>query len=226
MEIIHESFVYHAEYIHEIPDELKPIWAYYAVAYGIYADEPKLSGIEIALWAKIKKRIDYDKQNYENTIKQRSEAGKRHKGNQYTKNGTKWNEVERVGTNGTVNVNVNVNDNVNESVNGSVNVLDKETTTKIFSKYSLSDSTVLAINQSLQERHLDSDFVLFVDQALRNRKFKGQSFATKPENEKRALFIKAVTDWQDLATDYKTKGFEALQGANNDELPESFIVNF
>lgn len=129
-----ESFIFHAEYIDDLPDDYKPTFTMYAVNYGIYGTEPSLDGLEVALWAKIKRRIDYDIEEWENTRSNRSKAGSSHKGNQYTKktsdtpsdnaapvesdtmvqNGTDWNTMEQDGTNGTVNVSVNVNESVNE----------------------------------------------------------------------------------------------------------------
>ncbi len=67
----------------------------------------------------IKNQLDLDADKWQDIKQKRSEAGKKHKGNQYTKNGTKWNKMEQNGTNGSVNV--NENENVNENVN--VNVL-------------------------------------------------------------------------------------------------------
>lgn len=58
----------------------------------------------------IKNQIDLDAKKWEDIKQKRSEAGKKHKGNQYT---TKWNKMEQNGTNGSVNENDNVNVNVN-----------------------------------------------------------------------------------------------------------------
>ena len=132
-----ESFIFHAEYIDDLPDDYKPTFTMYAVNYGIYGTEPSLTGLEVALWAKIKRRIDHDIEEWENTRSNRSKAGSSHKGNQYTKktsdtpsdnvapvesdtmehNGTDWNTMEQDGTNGTVNVSVNDSVNVSDSVN-------------------------------------------------------------------------------------------------------------
>ena len=74
----------------------------------------------------LKKQIDRDTEKYDVICKKRSEAGKRHRGNQYTKNGTngtngtsvpKMEQMEQNGTNGTDNVNENDNDSDNESTN-------------------------------------------------------------------------------------------------------------
>ena len=55
----------------------------------------------------IKNQLDMDNAKWEETRKKRSEAGKKHKGNQYTK-WNKWNKCSNFGTNGSVYVNVNV----------------------------------------------------------------------------------------------------------------------
>lgn len=70
----------------------------------------------------IKQSLKRDLEKWEDIKIKRSEAGKKHKGNQYTleqdgTNGTSVPTMEQNGTNGTDNVNVNVNDNVNVSVN-------------------------------------------------------------------------------------------------------------
>ena len=62
-----ESFIFHAEYIDDLPEEFKSVFAMYAINYGIYGEEPTLTGLEVALWAKIKRRIDYDIECWEST---------------------------------------------------------------------------------------------------------------------------------------------------------------
>ena len=58
----------------------------------------------------IKNQLDMDNEKYQDIKQKRSEAGKKHKGNQYTK-GNKMEQMEQNGTNGSDNDNVNVNDN-------------------------------------------------------------------------------------------------------------------
>lgn len=133
-----ESFVIHAEYIEDIPEEAKAQFLMYVYNYGIHGTVPKLTGFEKTAWIKIQRRIDIDLEQYEATIKARSEAGKKHTGNQYTRakqnqeepqssdspeveqSGTEWNKMEQNGTNGTVfvfdNEFVNEHENENESV--------------------------------------------------------------------------------------------------------------
>ena len=135
-----ESFIFHAEYIDDLPDAYRPTFTMYAVNYGIYGIEPEFTAnsLELALWAKIKRRIDHDIEEWENTRSNRSKAGSSHKGNQYTKKtsdastpsepigqiGTDWNTMEQDGTDGTVNVSVSVNESVN--VNDSAHTHDEE----------------------------------------------------------------------------------------------------
>ena len=92
--------------------------------YQSTGESPNLDKSLKLAFIPFKNSLDRNESKWEETKKARSEAGKKHKGNQYT-NGTKWNKMEQMeqnGTNGTVNVHVNVNDNVN--VNDSVSVND------------------------------------------------------------------------------------------------------
>lgn len=106
-----ESFVIHTEYIEDLPEENKAEFLMYIYNYGAKGIEPELEGFANTVWLKIKRRIDADTEQYKNTISARSAAGKKHKGNQYTKeleqngtNGTQSQRVEQNGTNGTVSV--------------------------------------------------------------------------------------------------------------------------
>jgi ribosomal protein S27E len=124
---VRESFIFHAEYIADIPDELQPQYAMYAINYALKGIEPELTDWrDIKMWNNIKNRIDGEAEQYEATIKARAAAGRSHKGNQYTRknqeepnnnnleqSGTKWNKTEQSGTNGTVSV--FVSEFVNES---------------------------------------------------------------------------------------------------------------
>ncbi len=118
-----ESFIFHAEYIADIPEELQPQYAMHAINYALKGIEPELADWrDIKMWNAIKSRIDGEAEQYEATIKARAAAGRSHKGNQYTRksqeepqpeepqnpnnndleqNGTKWNKMEQNGTNGT-----------------------------------------------------------------------------------------------------------------------------
>lgn len=90
-----------------------------------------LTGILKLVFIPFKTSFDRDEEKWEEIIEKRSEAGKKHTGNQYTRkkekeigtNGTSVPKMEQNGTNGTVSVSVNdsVSVNVNDSVSGSVN---------------------------------------------------------------------------------------------------------
>lgn len=116
-----ESFVIHTEYIEDLPEENKAEFLLYIYEYGAKGIVPELKGFANTVWLKIQRRIDADIEQYEATVKARSAAGKKHKGNQYTKqseqsgtNGTEFQTVEQNGTNGTVYVNDIDSVNVNE----------------------------------------------------------------------------------------------------------------
>ena len=63
-----ESFVLHAEYIEDLPEELKGTFLRYIYEYGINEIEPELSGLELTVWLKIKRRIDDDVSAYERKV--------------------------------------------------------------------------------------------------------------------------------------------------------------
>ena len=81
-----ESFIFHAEYIADIPEELQPQYAMHAINYALKGIEPELTDWrDIKMWNAIKSRIDNEREQYEATVKSRAEAGKKHTGNQYTR---------------------------------------------------------------------------------------------------------------------------------------------
>ena len=114
-----DGYVIHFDDFDGMDDENLQKFLMYAFKYARDSVEPELEGLEKVVWKHIQKRIDYDNEQWVQTKQQRSNAGKNHKGNQYTRdklrNGT---DLERNGTNGTVyvtdTVNVSVSDNVNE----------------------------------------------------------------------------------------------------------------
>ncbi len=80
-----ESFVFHSEYIADLPEEYKATFAMYTINYGLNNEEPAIAEgtLEQALWIKIARRIDQEREKYESIKIKRAEAGKKHKGNQY-----------------------------------------------------------------------------------------------------------------------------------------------
>lgn len=128
-----ESFIFHAEYIQDIPEDLQPTYAMYAINYALKDIEPDFTDWrDLRDWNKVKTRIDSDIAAWNETKQARSNAGKKHTGNQYTRkkqmeqcsNSSK--PVEQDGTNGTVSVFVSESVSVNESVSDCVSVNDYE----------------------------------------------------------------------------------------------------
>ena len=115
MEAQRESFIFHMEYIEDVPQELEAQYAMYVINYALKGIEPQFEDWrDQKMWNGIKTRIDSEREQYEATVKSRAEAGKKHTGNQYTRakqnqetsstettqdeNGTKWNKMEQSGT--------------------------------------------------------------------------------------------------------------------------------
>lgn len=118
-----DGYVIHFDDFDGMDDENLQRFLMYAFKYARDRVEPELKGLEKVVWKHIQKRIDYDNEQWIQTKQQRSNAGKNHKGNQYTRakqrNGT---DLERNGTNGTV----YVTDTVNVSVSDTVTEFDDE----------------------------------------------------------------------------------------------------
>lgn len=63
-----ESFVIHAEYIEDLPEEYKTSFLQYVYNYGILEQAPILEGLEKSLWVKIQRRIDGDAESYNKRV--------------------------------------------------------------------------------------------------------------------------------------------------------------
>lgn len=61
-----ESFVFHFDYIEDVPEELQAQYAMYAINYARYGQEPELTDWrDIKMWNKTKQRIDEESEKYE-----------------------------------------------------------------------------------------------------------------------------------------------------------------
>lgn len=65
------NFVFHEEYIVDIPAEKLTEFLNYIVQYGLYNKVPSLKGFELVYWKTIQRRIDNDKNFYEITCLKR-----------------------------------------------------------------------------------------------------------------------------------------------------------
>jgi hypothetical protein len=115
-----------------LPNEVR-LEVYEAIIeYGTSGTHPSgLKQMAMLAFNFAKTTLDKDREKYEDTRKKRSEAGKKHKGNQY-KNGTSVpfdEQMEQNGTNGTVSVSVSDSVNVSDSVSVSVNNIAPPTDT-------------------------------------------------------------------------------------------------
>ena len=76
-----ESFVFHEDYICDLPADYKADFIRYTVEYGLYGQKPKIADgtLEMALWAKIARRIDAESERYQAiSAKRREAANKRY----------------------------------------------------------------------------------------------------------------------------------------------------
>ena len=91
-----ESFVFHSEYIADLPEEYKAVFAMYTINYALSGEKPPIEegSLEWALWVKIARRIDQEAEKYEAIKAKRAAAGKKHKGNQHTQEEPKQEEPE------------------------------------------------------------------------------------------------------------------------------------
>lgn len=77
-----ESFVFHAEYIADLPERYRAEFIAYTVGYGLYGERPQLDEdtLEHALWAKIARRIDAESDRYREVSEKRRDAARRRHG--------------------------------------------------------------------------------------------------------------------------------------------------
>lgn len=73
-----ESFVFHASFIENLPQERMQEFTMYAINYGIFGEEPILDDMALAFWKTIKARIDADRQQYEDRKEKQNEARKKY----------------------------------------------------------------------------------------------------------------------------------------------------
>lgn len=72
-----DSFVFHADYICDLPDEYKTRFAMYAINYALNDERPQLEGLELSLWKKIARRIDTEAAKYRDIQEKRREAARK-----------------------------------------------------------------------------------------------------------------------------------------------------
>lgn len=241
-----ESFVLHAEYIEDLPEELKGAFLRYIYEYGINEIEPELSGLELTVWLKIKRRIDDDVLAYERKVsnlrqnKNRTAIGA--KTAITTDNRTDTERTPNGDRTDSVSVNVSVNDSVN--VPDSVNVAEAKPAEPAPARKRFVKPELEEIRKFCFEKNINID----VDRFFNYYESKGWKVGVSPMKDWKA----AVRNWAKNDSLYSRPGsvrissdtsaqllqnytapetetdFEAnlaeIQGVNNAELEENEII--
>ena len=213
-----ESFVIHAEYIEDLPEELKGAFLRYIYEYGINCTEPELSGLELTVWLKIKRRIDDDVEAYERKIAnlkqnrnrtatgtktapttetrtdtERTPNDNRTETDEKTEN-TAGDRADSVSVNDSVNVSVNVPDSVNVAeAKPAAPARATDTAKKRFVKPKLEDIRDLCL-----EKNINID----VDRFFNYYESKGWKVGVSPMKDWKA----AVRNWAKNDTIYQRPG--------------------
>lgn len=97
-EIVNETFIFHAEWIADLPQRFREKFTMIAVNYAIFGILPTVDedSLEFSEWIKIKRRIDADKNAYKETCEKRAEnariagikSGEKRRNNQNLNNRT------------------------------------------------------------------------------------------------------------------------------------------
>lgn len=74
-----ESFVFHAEYIEDLPEQYKADFMRHTVNYGLYGEIPPLdeNTLEYSLWKKIARRVDAEAEKYKVISERRRAAAQK-----------------------------------------------------------------------------------------------------------------------------------------------------
>ena len=209
-----ESFVLHAEYIEDLPEELKGAFLRYIYEYGINEIEPELSGLELTVWLKIKRRIDDDVLAYERKVsnlkqnKNRTATGAKSTAptdnrtdTERTPNGHRTeNTTEEEKPSGdrtdSVSVNVSVNDSVN--VSDSVNVAEAKPAEPAPARKRFVKPELEEIREFCFEKNINID----VDRFFNYYESKGWKVGVSPMKDWKA----AVRNWAKNDTIYQRPG--------------------
>ena len=116
--MMRDSFVFYKEWrdaLAGLPDGVRMEVYDAIIEYGVTGDLPELKPMADIAFRFIKQRMDKDAERYDDVLRKRSEAGKKHRGNQYS-NGTNGTGVPNNGTNET-----NVPSNNQNGTNGTDN---------------------------------------------------------------------------------------------------------
>ena len=227
-----ESFVLHAEYIEDLPEELKGAFLRYIYEYGINEIEPELSGLELTVWLKIKRRIDDDVQAYERKVsnlkqnRNRTATGAKtatttdnRTDTERTPNGHRTeNTTEEEKSNGdrtdSVSVNVSVNDSVN--VSDSVNVAEAKPAEPAPARKRFVKPELEEIREFCFEKNINID----VDRFFNYYESKGWKVGVSPMKDWKA----AVRNWAKNDSLYSRPGSTRISSDTSAQVLQNYTA--
>ena len=227
-----ESFVLHAEYIEDLPEELKGAFLRYIYEYGINETEPELSGLELTVWLKIKRRIDDDVSAYERKVsnlkqnKNRTATGAKtaittdnRTDTERTPNGHRTeNATEEEKPNGdradSVSVNVSVNDSVN--VSDSVNVAEAKPAEPAPARKRFVKPELEEIREFCFEKNINID----VDRFFNYYESKGWKVGVSPMKDWKA----AVRNWAKNDSLYSRPGSTRISSDTSAQVLQNYTA--
>jgi len=216
-----ESFVLHAEYIEDLPEELKGAFLRYIYEYGINEIEPELSGLELTVWLKIKRRIDDDVSAYERKVsnlkQNRNRTATGAKSTAPTDNRTE-NNTEEEKPNGdrtdSVSVNVSVNDSVN--VSDSVNVAEAKPAEPAPARKRFVKPELEEIREFCFEKNINID----VDRFFNYYESKGWKVGVSPMKDWKA----AVRNWAKNDSLYSRPGSTRISSDTSAQVLQNYTA--
>ena len=227
-----ESFVLHAEYIEDLPEELKGAFLRYIYEYGINEIEPELSGLELTVWLKIKRRIDDDVSAYERKVsnlkqnRNRTATGTKtapttdnRTDTERTLNGHRTeNTTEEEKPNGdrtdSVSVNVSVNDSVN--VSDSVNVAEAKPAEPAPARKRFVKPELEEIREFCFEKNINID----VDRFFNYYESKGWKVGVSPMKDWKA----AVRNWAKNDSLYSRPGSTRISSDTSAQVLQNYTA--
>ena len=117
-----KSFVFYEDWFKMISkqDESVRVKIYDAICMYVFEGKEPADPLILMAFELIKEKIERDRDKFERIREKRREAGKRHKGNQYTSRLEQVEQVFQNGINGTNGTNGTENENENENENGTL----------------------------------------------------------------------------------------------------------
>lgn len=227
-----ESFVLHAEYIEDLPEDLKGAFLRYIYEYGINETEPELSGLELTVWLKIKRRIDDDVSAYERKVsnlkqnKNRTATGAKtatttnnRMDTERTPNGHRTEnttETEKPNEDRTdsVSVNVSVNDSVN--VSDSVNVAEAKPAEPAPARKRFVKPELEEIREFCFEKNINID----VDRFFNYYESKGWKVGVSPMKDWKA----AVRNWAKNDSLYSRPGSTRISSDTSAQVLQNYTA--